>query len=189
MRTEVKRLQRELKTAMVFVTHDQEEAMTLGDKIVVMNDGHIQQIGTPYAIYNDPKNLFIANFIGSPSVNTIACDVTNVAAGSVTLSTDLFEKRIETEAEFTSLAAGDSVTLAIRPENLTIDGADSLFEGEVVLVEPHGANDAVYLTTETDREIAAMVDQGRIDRSTDSVRIGFVDGQVWLFNTEGERVL
>jgi len=189
MRTEVKRLQRELETAMVFVTHDQEEAMTLGDKIVVMNDGHIQQVGTPYAIYNDPKNLFIANFIGSPSVNTMTCDVTNVEAGSVTLSTDLFEKRIETDAEFTSLTAGDSVTLAIRPEHLTIDGVDSLFEGEVTLVEPHGANDAVYLTTETDHEIAAMVDQGRIDRSTDSVRIGFVDDQVWLFDAEGERVL
>ena len=75
LQTEVKQLQRQLDTAMIFVTHDQEEAMSLGDYIVVMNNGHIQQVASPHEIYNDPKNRFVASFIGSPSTNMLDCVV------------------------------------------------------------------------------------------------------------------
>ena len=74
MRTEIKLIQRKLATTMIFVTHDQEEALTVGDKIAVMKDGVVQQVDTPHAIYHRPANLFVGTFIGSPPINRFACD-------------------------------------------------------------------------------------------------------------------
>lgn len=188
MRTEVKRLQRELNTAMVFVTHDQEEAMSLGDKILIMDDGRIQQIGSPYEIYNDPENLFVANFIGSPSVNTFQCEAVNVG-DSIDVSTELFEMSINSEQSHTSnIKRGDDLTLAVRPEYLQLDMQSGLFDASVEIIEPHGDRDAVFIRSEG-TDLAAIVDQGSIDDTRETVAVDIDEQDVWLFDKDGERIV
>lgn len=187
MRVEVKQLQRELETAMVFVTHDQEEAMTLGDKIVVMNDGTIQQIGSPYEIYNEPTNEFVGRFIGSPSANFLQCDVIQSDTG-LAIESDLFRVTLSNEqVSRYEGESGQSVTLGIRPEYLDLI-EDSLFEAEVSVVEPHGARDAVHLVAE-DTSLTAVTAQGKIDRETETVAVDFETDNIWLFDDSGERLL
>jgi len=187
MQREVKRLQRELDTAMVFVTHDQEEAMTLGDKIVIMDDGHVQQVGSPYDIYNDPANLFVANFIGSPSVNILDCEVTGTDGG-ITLSTELFEVTMsDVSAQTTGISVGDQYTLAIRPEYLRIND-DSLFEADIDIIEPHGDRDAVFLEV-GDLRLASIVNQGEVRRGTETVSVDIDAEEIWLFDSDGERIV
>lgn len=188
MRTEVKRLQRELDTAMIFVTHDQEEAMTLGDNIVIMDDGRIQQVGSPYEIYNDPKNLFVANFIGSPSVNKLDCRVSKTAEG-VTLTTDLFELSLsDAELDTATVGEGAGYTLTVRPEYLQIDTGTSLFDATVEIIEPHGDRDAVFLESDG-TSLAAIVNQGDVDQSLETVSVDIDTDDIWVFDEEGIRVI
>jgi multiple sugar transport system ATP-binding protein len=188
MQTEVKQLQRELETAMVFVTHDQEEAMSLGDKIVVMDNGHTRQIGSPHEIYNDPNDLFVANFIGSPSINTISCEVIGNDNG-IELSSELFDLTLTGEsAREASISRGDRLTLAVRPEHLRLDAEKALFEADITLIEPRGDRDAIYLEA-SDFEMAAIVNQDEIDNTTDHVAVGFDEQHIWLFSDSGDRVI
>ncbi|MFB6102098.1 MAG: ABC transporter ATP-binding protein [Haloplanus sp.] len=188
MRTEVKRLQRKLETAMIFVTHDQEEAMTLGDKIVVMNDGRIQQVGSAHEIYNDPANLFVATFIGSPSINRIDARVTDTDDG-IGLTTDLFDLKLTSEqARSAAIAVGDELTLAVRPENLQIESGATLFEADVQLMEPHGDRDSIHLA-ERGVELSAVVNQGTVDPETERLSIDIDGDDVWLFDQVGNRML
>ena len=189
MRVEVKQLQRELETAMVFVTHDQEEAMTLGDKIVVMDNATIQQIGSPHEIYNEPINEFVGRFIGSPSANFIHCELIQSDDG-LAIECDLF--RVTLSDEQANRYGGEteqSVTLGIRPEYLDLDrSGTSLFEAEVSVVEPHGARDAVHLVAK-DTSLTAVTPQGKIDRETETVAVDFETDNIWLFDDNGERLL
>ncbi|CAG4931734.1 MULTISPECIES: sn-glycerol-3-phosphate ABC transporter ATP-binding protein UgpC [Acidithrix] len=124
MRAEVSRIQRALGTATIYVTHDQVEAMTMGDRVAVMNGGILQQIDTPSALYNSPKNLFVAAFIGSPSMNlyhaTIAGDLTNLTIGSqkLALSPGLLKKH-STLTEYRDR----KVIVGIRPEDLALNSS------------------------------------------------------------------
>lgn len=186
MRTEVKKLQRQLGTSMIFVTHDQEEAMTLGDKIVVMDDAHIQQVGSPYEIYNEPENRFVAGFIGSPSTNMLDCEIDRTGDG-VVLSSDAFDITLSGEAaDSISELAGNQVTLGIRPEYLDINGDDPLFEADITVIEPHGSQDAVYLES-NGTEIRAVTPQHTVERGQESVTVGFDPEEMWLFDESGER--
>jgi multiple sugar transport system ATP-binding protein len=139
MRTEIKELHQRLKTTTVYVTHDQIEAMTMADKIVVMHDGIVEQIGTPLDLYDNPANMFVAGFIGSPAMNFI--DGTFKSGDrAVVVAVD------GTRFEVTNAGAandGQAVTLGIRPEHLVIseDGA----EGEVIVVEPTGSETQVVV--------------------------------------------
>jgi multiple sugar transport system ATP-binding protein len=188
MRTEVKRLQRKLGTAMIFVTHDQEEAMTLGDKIVVMDDGHIQQVGDPHEIYNDPENLFVARFIGSPSINELEGRVTDTSNG-LSVSTDLFDVDFpQSSVQSGNVTQSDELTLAVRPEHLDLHSEASLFEADVDLVEPHGARDAVYLTA-SEKNLAATVNQGAVADGQDTVAVDIDRDNLWLFDERGQRLL
>lgn len=186
MRTEVKQLQRELETAMVFVTHDQEEAMTLGDKIVVMNEGGIMQVGSPYEIYNEPENRFVAEFIGSPSTNLFQCQVEN-RGEEVNLVSDIFTMSFD---GVESLSEGDVVQLGIRPEHLKLqsDDRDGLFGAEIDVIEPHGTNDAIYLSTENGTEVTAVTSQNEISSDESPVSVEFETERVWLFDENGERI-
>ena len=133
MRTEIKALHQRLTTTSVYVTHDQIEAMTMADKIVVMNAGRVEQIGSPLELYDNPANLFVAGFIGSPAMNFIPGRVNGQsieAAGGIR-----FDKR-------SGLEAGREVILGVRPEHLSVsqDGV----QAEVVLVEPTGADTQIF---------------------------------------------
>jgi len=145
MRTEIKELHQRLGATIVYVTHDQIEAMTMADRIVVMQGGYVQQIGRPLDIYDRPTNTFVAGFIGSPAMNLITGRIDSVGSG-FQLTTE-GGAIIPLSAERASAFAGKAVTLGIRPEHLTLApaGAETALAAEVVVVEPTGAETFVVL--------------------------------------------
>ena len=118
MRTEIKKLHARLKTTMIYVTHDQVEAMTMGDRIVVLKDGYVMQSDAPLNIYERPDNRFVAGFIGSPAMNFFDVNVT--ARDEVNLQNDHMNLRLPGEAYNLQALDGQSVTLGIRPEHLVL---------------------------------------------------------------------
>ena len=134
MRTEIKELHQRLKTTTVYVTHDQVEAMTMADKIVVLHDGRIEQIGAPLDLYDRPCNLFVAGFIGSPSMNFIAGQI----EGGVFRADEGFSLPLPVGA---TAADGQKVTYGLRPEHIRLDGAG--VEARVHVVEPMGSETQV----------------------------------------------
>jgi multiple sugar transport system ATP-binding protein len=137
MRTEIKELHQRLKTTSIYVTHDQIEAMTMADKIVVMRDGVVEQIGSPLQLYDHPANQFVAGFIGSPSMNFLPGTV----SGSQVALADgkLLPMPLNARA-----SEGQAVVYGIRPEHLAIASGDEGLATEVVVVEPTGADTQVF---------------------------------------------
>jgi multiple sugar transport system ATP-binding protein len=164
MRGEIARLQRRLGTTTVYVTHDQTEAMTLGDRVVVMHGGVAQQIGTPEELYDSPANLFVAGFIGSPAMNFFPATLTPVGLrlpfGEVALDPEV-QRAIERHAKPANVIVG------VRPEHLAdavlIDTYQRIgavtFEVNVDLVESLGADKYVYFTTAGPAVHAAQLDE------------------------------
>lgn len=146
MRIELKRLHRDLGTTMIYVTHDQVEAMTLADRIVVLNAGTVEQIGSPLELYRHPRNLFVAGFIGSPKMNFVAVTVTACDAGQVTLDLGTRRPVVAVVADTTRLRPGAKLTLGLRPEHLTATSADAAqIDGEVIALEQLGSESYVHL--------------------------------------------
>ena len=139
MRTEIKELHQRLKTTTIFVTHDQVEAMTMADKIVVMDDGRIEQVGSPMELYDHPKNVFVAKFIGSPAMNLIQGTVVR-SDGAPGVEANGY--RLPASAE-SGAGDGQAVIYGIRPEHLDI--ADDGFPARVSVVEPTGSETLVFL--------------------------------------------
>jgi multiple sugar transport system ATP-binding protein len=189
MQTEIKRLQRRLETSMIFVTHDQEEAMTLGDKIVIMNDAEIQQVGTPYQIYNEPANEFVARFIGSPSTNMFEATVRRDDNG-VWLVTDSSEFALpEERAADLSASDGQSVTFGIRPEYMNVvEAGNGIFDAEIDVKELHGEHDAIYFSIGK-TPFTVTEPQGAVRDIEPTKGVDFDASQVWVFNQGGKRVL
>lgn len=134
MRLEIKRLLNRLKTTAVYVTHDQVEAMTLADRLVVINHGHIEQVGTPLELYNHPASSFVARFLGSPAMNLVTLDPNNGQHDLVSRIASLGDEEISRVA-----------SLGIRPEHLHETSADrALLLLTVAMVEPLGADTLVY---------------------------------------------
>ncbi|MHA7588482.1 sn-glycerol-3-phosphate import ATP-binding protein UgpC [Vibrio harveyi] len=138
MRLEIKKLQRRLGTTSVYVTHDQVEAMTLADKLVVLNKGNVEQVGTPLEIYDNPASLFVATFIGSPSMNILDG---NVSVDGITIGDALLP------VSPTNLALGE-IKLGLRPEHLQISQDNPWLQVEVELIESLGADLLLYCRTE-----------------------------------------
>lgn len=136
MRLELVRLHRELDTTMIYVTHDQVEAMTMADRIVVLNDGRVEQVGSPMELYHRPASLFVAGFIGAPKMNFLDVEVKAVAEHAVTLSL-WNSSSIAVPAPAAGARAGERLKLGIRPEHVGI-AADGEFEGEVEALEHLG---------------------------------------------------
>jgi len=186
MQTEIQRLQHEVEKSMVFVTHDQEEALTIGDRIVVINDGLIQQVGSPQDIYNDPANLFVAEFIGSPSTNIFHCRVE--VNDRVTVENDAFRYTFsEAESEQLRHLTDETVYLGMRPARMTLSDADGLFTATVDVVERLGENDAVYLSKDG-VSFRAQTDPGRVEEGTE-VGVDFSETDVWIFAEDGTRLV
>ncbi|WP_069861310.1 ABC transporter ATP-binding protein [Pseudomonas citronellolis] len=149
MRTEIKLMHQRLKTTTVYVTHDQIEAMTLGDKVAVMKDGIVQQFGTPQQIYNDPANLFVASFIGSPPMNFIPLRVQRQGSRLVGLldsGQDRCELPLELDAE---VAEGRELILGVRPEQIGVaENGNGLVDvrAEVEVLEPTGPDTLAFVT-------------------------------------------
>ena len=136
MRTEIRALHQRLKTTSIYVTHDQIEAMTMADKIVVMRDGRVEQIGSPLELYDQPANLFVAGFIGSPAMNLLEG---TVRSGQVDLGSTL----VAMPAGATG-TEGQKVMLGIRPEHLALRDGSAPIKAIVEVVEPTGADTLVF---------------------------------------------
>jgi iron(III) transport system ATP-binding protein len=127
MRTEIRRIQKELGITSVYVTHDQLEAMTLSDRVVVIRDGKIEQSGTPVEIYRYPNSRFVANFIGR--ANFVVANVKEVHSGGVVV--DLFGKPLALSKDYANQALPDRATLVIRPEMIEVDPVDPILNGTI----------------------------------------------------------
>ncbi|MBK6295387.1 MAG: sn-glycerol-3-phosphate ABC transporter ATP-binding protein UgpC [Rhodoferax sp.] len=143
MRYEFARLHQDLKTTMVYVTHDQVEAMTLADRIVVLSAGKIEQVGSPLELYDHPDNLFVAGFIGSPRMNFIAAELSHIDAGCATVVLASGES-IQCQVDASAARAGDKVTLGIRPEHFRTEGAANRIGTTVTFVESLGSSTHAY---------------------------------------------
>jgi len=179
MRSEIKQMHQRLKTTTIYVTHDQIEAMTMADKIVVMRDGYVEQIGSPLDLYDRPANLFVAGFIGSPGMNFIKGKI----HGDTFVSDDNVVLPLPAGI---SIEGGRAVTYGIRPEHLDAQG-DGI-NGEVVLVEPTGAETQVTVKVGADQMIASL--RERLDlRAGDNIKVSPDLTKVHLFDSEnGQRL-
>jgi multiple sugar transport system ATP-binding protein len=179
MRAEVKQLHQRLKTTTIYVTHDQIEAMTMADKIVVMNDGKVEQIGAPLELYDRPHNRFVAGFIGSPAMNFISGQLAGAngalafeAKGGIRLPVD----------GTVNASAGRSVALGIRPEHLVLtpDG----IKCEVIVVEPTGSEVQVNARAANGDEIVAVFRERHTFSPGDTISLKAQAGTMHLFDGE-----
>ncbi|MHA6731334.1 ABC transporter ATP-binding protein [Devosia sp. A369] len=176
MRVEIAKLHNDLGNTMIYVTHDQVEAMTMADKIVVLRSGVIEQAGAPLELYNNPKNLFVAGFIGSPKMNFLSAKADGatltVADNSLTLDR----------------AVAGATTLGIRPEHITIaEGSGlKLAEVRVDLVENLGGQTVVYATTADNQPVNIVLEGQRPVELGSTVSVHFDPARLHLFNAEGQ---
>ncbi|MGH7004138.1 MAG: ABC transporter ATP-binding protein, partial [Alphaproteobacteria bacterium] len=177
MRAEIKELHQRLKTTTVYVTHDQIEAMTMADKIVVMNDGIVEQVGTPLDLYDYPANLFVAGFIGSPAMNILQGQVSKghfIAGDNSRIALPATPHRLE----------GETVSLGIRPEHLTLD--PSGHAAEILTVEPTGSETQVLLRL-AGHEIVGVFRERIFQKPGEVLNIGMAPERLHLFGGNGGR--
>ncbi len=188
MRIELTKLHRTLNATMIYVTHDQIEAMTMADKIVVLRDGIVEQIGAPLDLYTAPDNRFVAGFIGSPAMNFFkgkVSEVDNTRVG-VMLSDGISIAFPSTDGR---LRVGDDVEFGVRPEHFSIGaGPDGSLTGEVYAVERLGGETYVYLNSGDQKEIVVHATGDHPVAIGDTVEIGFAIAQSHLFGPDGQSV-
>ena len=183
MRIEIARLHKELGTTIIYVTHDQVEAMTLADKIVVLRDGRIEQVGSPLDLYDNPKNQFVAGFIGSPKMNFLPA---KIQGGRLSL-VGYAGQSLPLPPLETAPLDGTEVMIGIRPEHFTKDGQAAL-ELTVEIVENLG-NETYAYARQGHAEMLTIAMQG--DRSTrpgSAVSARFDPQKMFLFDMKGERI-
>ncbi len=183
MRAEIDRLHSKLRQTFIYVTHDQEEAMTLADRIVVMRDGRIEQLGTPMEIYHDPVNQFVATFFGSPAMNLIAGDVRRKEGGPAFVF-DGWHVPLEGMGEVPDGPA----TLGVRPEAVRVEGVKGGIKARVSLVEPLGKETLVYLDYGAERLLIAVAGASFKAEEGDSLEFDLHSGRLYLFDGEGRRL-
>ena len=189
MRVELSRLHQELQTTMIYVTHDQVEAMTLGQRIVVFNGGRIEQVGTPHALYNSPGTLFVAGFLGAPKMNILAC--TAIAADAVTVTVRLDGGAvIEVAAQGGAVKAGDSLSLGVRAEHIDVDTAraGNVLDTNVSHVEYLGDVAIVYASLAGGTSVLAVRHpaEGRLPRAGQALRLHLPARHCLLFDAAGQ---
>src|SRR5690606_12287284 len=166
MRVEIAKLHNELGNTMIYVTHDQVEAMTMADKIVVLNAGNVEQVGAPLDLYNKPVNRFVAGFLGSPKMNFVEGTVASLESGAkVNIGGSLFSL----DRPLPSHRVGDAVIFGIRPEHIgvTEDAGVKLADLQVELVEQLGDSTMVYASTARGQPLTIALDgQRRIEVGT-----------------------
>jgi lactose/L-arabinose transport system ATP-binding protein len=175
MRVEIAKLHRQLGSTMIYVTHDQTEAMTLADNIIVMRDGRLEQAGTPEELYQNPNNLFVAGFIGSPRMNFLRG---KASSGTVVL---------DAGTSVSGPGAGE-VRLGIRPEHLQVGGDGASLAATVDVVENLGGTRYLYATTRSGENLVVEAREQMGIRSGDTVALGFRQDRAMLFSPAGERL-
>lgn len=184
MRIELAGLHESLNATMIYVTHDQVEAMTLADKIVVLQGGVVEQVGSPLELYHHPHNLFVAGFIGSPKMNFLPVTITAADDAGITVKLP-GDGTVIVPVQPEGLAVGDRVTLGIRPEHLRVDPASATLSSEVLVVERLGGETYLYAKVAGGDTIVVQTDGDNPARIRDRVPV-HVDGDLChLFNAQG----
>ncbi|MBO0344346.1 sn-glycerol-3-phosphate ABC transporter ATP-binding protein UgpC [Roseibium sp. CAU 1637] len=187
MRAELSGLHQELKATMIYVTHDQVEAMTMADKIVVLSSGHIEQVGSPLELYHRPANLFVAGFIGSPKMNFLKVDVR--VEGEAALVTLPGGSRLSLPTEGKPISDGE-MTLGIRPEHTDlITGGDAQVQASVKLAEHLGSETIFFVTLADGSEITVKADGLATQKAGDVLALGLSAKACHLFDTDGRAVI
>ena len=182
MRVELKHLQQELGTTTVYVTHDQIEAMSMSNRIAVINLGVLQQVGTPLEIYNHPQTLFVATFIGSPPMNTIPC---KIAEGGLLVGGDF-----RLSLGDASLPTGKDVILGIRAESITLVSGevDADMRGEILVREPLG-DETIYTVTVGGVTLVAKTPPRQMHKPGETVGLNIDRARIHLFDVATEQAL
>jgi multiple sugar transport system ATP-binding protein len=187
MRVEINKLHRRLGSTMIFVTHDQVEAMTLADRIVVLRKGVIEQVGTPLELYNKPANIFVAGFIGSPRMNLLPGRIGRVDGRRAEIDLDHGQGLA---ADFPEAPKpGSTVTVGVRPEHLAPAApGQGVLRGEVQIAEQLGGETYVYVNLEGGRSVTVEIKGQAKVRSGETMELAFADGQFHAFGPD-ERVI
>jgi multiple sugar transport system ATP-binding protein len=194
MRVELAKLHQDVKTTMIYVTHDQVEAMTLADRVVVMNQGRIEQIGTPNDLYHTPKTKFVAGFIGSPAMNFIPCRLDgDSSALSVRLDDAVSFPVPEDRAARYRPHLGKELLFGLRPEHITeprgyANGRCKDFAAAVDVIEPMGMETMVFFQMNR-TEVCARVDPSCEAKPGASVRLSADLGKMHLIDPKTDQVL
>ena len=182
MRVELAKLHDQLNATMIYVTHDQTEAMTLANDIVVLDEGIVSQKGSPMELYNNPNNLFVGGFIGSPKMNFISSKITS-KSGDKTEVDLMGSAKISIPKTSASASEGDSVELGIRPEHLTVNqSGDASWESKVFVVEKLGSGTFLYLEKEGEPLVVETDGDSNI-KVGDTVKVGFDAARCHLFDS------
>ena len=200
MRTELQRLHKELDTTIIYVTHDQAEAMTMSDRIAVINAGNLQQIDPPLVCYNEPANRFVAGFIGSPSMNFVDGEVTQHGFESEHIT-------VEFDPSTAGVSVGSRVTLGVRPEDVyeaskasAVDDPTAAVEARTDVLEPMGNEVFIYLllsedaeasmdSTQTDDQLLMSTDPDTTLGENDTISVVLDRSKVHLFDaTSGDAI-
>ncbi len=186
MRYEFAKLHEEFKTTMVYVTHDQVEAMTLADRIVVLSAGKIEQVGSPLELYQHPDNLFVAGFIGSPKMNFLEAEIlqTDTEKTIVKLANG---EAIQCNINTLSAGTGEKVTLGIRPEHLCLNPTDNIIHTKVTFVEMLGSSTQAYCEFPGMQDDLTCTLSGQTTvRTGEQLKLGLPSGSCYLFGADGK---
>ncbi len=192
MRVELKKLHERLGTTAIYVTHDQVEAMTLGDRVVVMRDGWVQQVGEPLDLYNKPANKFVAGFIGSPAMNFATVKLSEANGSLLAENAGLRIKLPDEIAQRVRAHAGREVTLGVRPEDLTVataaDSADLCFDGAIEVIEQLGSEIVLDMKV-GDGMMVASVEPTVRAKVHDKIRLAMRPSRLHVFDTKTEAAI
>ncbi len=191
MRAELKKLQKELGVTTIYVTHDQVEAMTMADRVIVLNKGIIQQLGTPYELYHKPQNLFVAGFVGSPPMNFFEGELVE-EDGRILFKTSEFTLELPYEAGRIALrkASGSIVILGVRPEHIYVaeEKGPRSIEATVFVVEPLGSE--TILDFKIGDKIYKLRHEGELDfKPGDKILVTYDPDRIYLFDKKTGKAL
>ncbi len=183
MRMEIAKLHKTLGATMIYVTHDQVEAMTLADRIAVLSDGYVQQIGPPMDLYHNPQNLFVAGFLGSPRMNFLDVEVKELNDSKAIVASNLLSP-IQVSTGGQEMRQGARGTLGIRPQYITIseDPAGSVLDGEVILTERLGTDTIVDMELADGSRLISSLAEDRVFEPGARVGVRFSPEQAHLFD-------
>ena len=187
MRVEIAKLHDRLGNTMIYVTHDQVEAMTMADRIVVLRAGVIEQVGAPLELYNRPRNTFVAGFIGSPRMNFVAGRIARVTEAEIDLECAVLGT-LTLPREGRAVEAGQPVTFGVRPEHLELaQGHANAWRVQVDVIEQHGAS--TYLHSRAgDLELLLHIPGQGTQRAGDALQVRPAPGQWHLFGADEQRI-
>ncbi len=184
MRMEIAKLHQSLNASMIYVTHDQVEAMTLADKIVVLKDGNVMQVGAPMELYHNPVNLFVAGFLGAPSMNFLTVDVRAKLGESATVANGSLEP-ISVQHKGRAINAGGKAMLCVRPQYLSPTEPNAgMLHGRVALTERLGSETVINVTLRDGSTIIAAIAEDKIYAPGTEIGLRFDPAQAHLFAQE-----